>query len=313
MVAPDFCRRFLVRISRGAPHAVTVPEVGVSMQSGMSSSVVLPPPEGPISKVSSPRRGDRSMPCSAYTSRAPRPSDFVTSFASMTKSLIGCASASGDVRNAGPGLLRGLLLRKVDRPHRRMSVLAAAFRSSHVVGTGTSVVLTRWIHRAAFIGTATRARPCRHAFFMLHFLAGGSAGTDVSFAGRAGCSLGLSRRNERRAEQRRNDESRDCKFGSHQKISVGYSNHSKARACNSVPARGKQFANFISEELVRDCCAIIHYFSKHPSPSDHRICAKRLHQMFVRTIGGIGDVRGPYQESSVLKMRRDDGTADDRA
>lgn len=68
MVAPDFCRRFLVRISRGAPHTVTVPEVGVSMQSGMSSSVVLPPPEGPISKVSSPRRGDRSMPCSAYTS-----------------------------------------------------------------------------------------------------------------------------------------------------------------------------------------------------------------------------------------------------
>jgi hypothetical protein len=38
----------------------------------------------------------------------------------------------------------------------------------------------------------------------------------------------LSRRNERRAEQRRHDKSRDCKFGSHQKyLSVGLQDLSK--------------------------------------------------------------------------------------
>ena len=46
-----------------------------------------------------------------------------------------------------------------------------------------------------------RARPCGHAFFMLRFLAGGRAGTDGTIIGRAGRGLGLSRRNERRAEQ----------------------------------------------------------------------------------------------------------------
>src|SRR5258705_11855866 len=45
------------------------------------------------------------------------------------------------------------------------------------------------------------------------------APTDVSFTGRAGRVLALSRRNKRRAEERRNDKSRDCKFGSHQKVS----------------------------------------------------------------------------------------------
>ena len=56
---------------------------------------------------------------------------------------------------------------------------------------------------------------------MLRFLAGRSARADGSLTGRAGRGLGLSRRNERRAEQRRNDEGRDCKFGSHRNISVG--------------------------------------------------------------------------------------------
>jgi hypothetical protein len=87
------------------------------------------------------------------------------------------------------------------------------------MSAGSSVVLTRWIHRAAFVGTpATRARPCR-PFFMLRFLAGCSARTDGSSTGRAGRGLGLSRRNERRAEQRRSNKSRDCKFGSHDKVS----------------------------------------------------------------------------------------------
>src|SRR5260370_13543922 len=98
-----------------------------------------------------------------------------------------------------------------------LTTLAAAFRSSQVIGAGTTVALTGWIRRAAFFGTATRARPCGHAFFMFRFLPRGSAGTDVSFTGRAGRGLVLSRRNKRRAEERRNDKSRDCKFGSHQK------------------------------------------------------------------------------------------------
>lgn len=103
-----------------------------------------------------------------------------------------------------------------------MSIFATARRSSHGTGPGTSAVLIRWIRRVAFLGTAARARPCRHAFFMLHFfmlrfLATGSAGTDGSFTGRAGRGLGLSRSNERRAEERRYDKGRDCKFGSHQK------------------------------------------------------------------------------------------------
>jgi hypothetical protein len=49
----------------------------------------------------------------------------------------------------------------------------------------------------------------------LRFLAGGSAWTDGSFIGRAGRGLVLSRRNERGAEERRNDKNWDCKFGSH--------------------------------------------------------------------------------------------------
>jgi hypothetical protein len=106
-----------------------------------------------------------------------------------------------------------------------MSVLATAHRRrSHGTGPRTSVVLTRWIHRAAFVGAATRARPCCHPFFMLRFLAGCSARANGSSTGRARRGLGLSRRNERRAEQRHNDKSRGGKFGSHQNISVGYWN-----------------------------------------------------------------------------------------
>jgi hypothetical protein len=115
-----------------------------------------------------------------------------------------------------------------------MSVLAAAFWSSHVIGC-RSIPLTGWTHRSVFIGTAMRAaRSCRHSFFMLHFLARHGAGTNGSWTGRTGRSLGLSRRNERRAEQRRNDNSRDRKFGSHRNISVGYT-------INPNPGRPIQF------------------------------------------------------------------------
>ena len=93
-----------------------------------------------------------------------------------------------------------------------MSISATAFRSSHGIGPGTSVVLIRW-RRAAFVGPAARGRPCGRT--LLRFLAGGSAGTDGSFIGRAGRGLVLSSRDEGRAEERRNDKSRDCKFGSH--------------------------------------------------------------------------------------------------
>src|SRR5713101_2752481 len=101
-------------------------------------------------------------------------------------------------------MLRGLCSRSASALE-RMSVLFAAFRSSHVVGAGTSVVLIRWSRRAAFVGPAARARPGGHAFFMFRFLARGSAGTNVSFTGGTGRGLALSRRNERRAEERRND------------------------------------------------------------------------------------------------------------
>jgi hypothetical protein len=94
-----------------------------------------------------------------------------------------------------------------------MSISATAFRSSHGIGPGTSVVLSRWVRRAAFVGPAARRRPCGRTLFC--FLAGASAWTDGSFIGRAGRGLVLSRRHEGRAEERRNDESRDCKFGSH--------------------------------------------------------------------------------------------------
>jgi hypothetical protein len=118
-------------------------------------------------------------------------------------------------------------------------LLAAAFRSSQVIGAGTHVVLTRGCHRAAF-GTAARARPCR-PFFMLRFLAGSSPGTDGSLAGRHWRGLGLSRRNERRAEQRRNDDGRDCKFGSHKKVSPKISGceESKRKSAMKKPARTK--------------------------------------------------------------------------
>src|ERR1700722_17324617 len=72
----------------------------------------------------------------------------------------------------------------------------------------------------AFVGPAARARSCRHALFMLRFLARGSAGTDGSVIGHAGGGVGLSRRNERRAEKRRNDKSRNRKFVSHKKVSL---------------------------------------------------------------------------------------------
>src|SRR5258708_15345735 len=136
-------------------------------------------------------------------------------FAHVSGKAVGrCARASLKAR---PLIAPGPLLSKAPSTLERMSILAAAFRNSTALGVRINVALTRWIHPVAFVGTAALARPCSHAFFMFRFLARGSAGTDVSFTGRAGRGLALSRRNKRRAEERRNDQGRDCKFGSHQK------------------------------------------------------------------------------------------------
>src|SRR5260370_6181499 len=123
-----------------------------------------------------------------------------------------CEHASLKVR---PRTAPGPLLSKAQSTLERMSILAAAFRTSTALGVGINVALTRWIRRVAFVGTAALARPCSHAFFMFRFLARGSAGTDVSFTGRAGRGFALSRRNKRRADNRRKDYRRGCNFGTH--------------------------------------------------------------------------------------------------
>jgi hypothetical protein len=56
-----------------------------------------------------------------------------------------------------PEQSRAFPLEEYIRPSKRMSILLAAFRSSHVIGAGTSVVLIRWCHRAAFVGPAASA------------------------------------------------------------------------------------------------------------------------------------------------------------
>jgi hypothetical protein len=50
----------------------------------MDRSVVLPLPDGPISKVSSPARSAKSTPLSARTLRGPCPSSLTMSRASIT-------------------------------------------------------------------------------------------------------------------------------------------------------------------------------------------------------------------------------------
>jgi len=152
-------------------------------------------------------------------------------------------------------------LRRVHPPPKTMSISATAFRSSHGIGPGTSVVLIRWIRRAAFVGPAARSRPCGHAFFMLRFLAGGSAGTDGSVIGCAGCGLVLSGRNERRTEQRCDDKSRDCKFGSHQNGLPRLQDQAKPQAGDSVPACGKNIAQVSFSKTLGGRCANIRYFS----------------------------------------------------
>src|SRR5258706_10355594 len=60
----------------------SLPSLGVRMQPRIDSSVVLPLPEGPISRVSSPGISSRLTPLRALTSAAPVPSTLTMLLAS---------------------------------------------------------------------------------------------------------------------------------------------------------------------------------------------------------------------------------------
>jgi hypothetical protein len=140
-------------------------------------------------------------------------------------------------------------------PRKECQYLLPLFGAAMLSGAGTCVVLIRWIRRAAFGGPAARARPCGHALghalFIFRFLAGGSARTDGSLTGRAGRGLALSRRHERRAEEGRNDKSRDCKFGSHQEDLRRVTGSLQTSGRDLVPARDQHCANFIFKKNLR--------------------------------------------------------------
>src|SRR5882762_8548618 len=116
-------------------------------------------------------------------------------------------NASASSKSKAPDC-SGAFAHEVHPPLERMSVLFATFRSSHVIGVGTSVVLIRWICRAALVGPAARARPCGHAFLMWVFFPRGRAGPEFSSPGRAGRGLFWGRGNGRRPEEQRNKKSR---------------------------------------------------------------------------------------------------------
>ena len=146
---------------------------------------------------------------------------------------------------------------------------------------------------------------------MLRFLAGCSAGTDSSRTGRAGRGLGLRGRNERRAEEGGNDKSRDCKFGSHRKVSVGYTvtpnpgvrfRSGAGRTLRKFHIAKKSFAiaaqAFITFLNIRHVANI--GFAQNESNSAF-------------AIGGIRNVSQRYEESSLSKMRGHDVIAGHRA
>jgi hypothetical protein len=147
---------------------------------------------------------------------------------------------------------------------------------------------------------------------MLRFLAGRSARADGSLTGRAGRGLGLSRRNERRAEQRRNDEGRDCKFGSHQKISVGYWNPPNLGHAIQF-RRGATLREFhIPKSPFASSAQTSITFQT--SVTFRTSDLRKARPMVPLPVGGIRSVRGRYQgQSSLPKMRGDDGIADHRA
>jgi hypothetical protein len=236
---------------------------------------------------------------------------------SLKKLLLDCCAA--------------LLSQGTSGPREKLSVLIAAFRSGHGIAAGSSIVLIRWIGRAALVGSAARARPCGHAFLVLRFLPG-RTGIDGSVIGRAGCSLALSRRKQRGAEERRNDKSRDCKFGSHQKYLRSVAGPAQRSGGELVPARGKHFeknhsTNFfwrsprehqfilvIAARTSSHLTNIRHLPNISFAQSDSMVCAHQCATNVEQDLtGGWANVRDSYQESPMSKMRRNDVVADRRA
>ena len=209
-------------------------------------------------------------------------------------------------------MLPDLLLSRATSTARESRHLLPLFSAAMLllpVAAGTGVVWTRWT-RAAFVGPATGARSCRRPFFMLRFLAGSSAGTDGSLAGRPWRGLGLSGRDERRAEQRRNDKGRDCKSGSHRNVSVGYVSPNPGRAIQFRRVASIAQISYSKKSFVIAAQAFIAFPNIRHLPN---IGFSQSASNSAFAIGGIRSVRECYQQSSLSKMRRDNGIADHRA
>jgi hypothetical protein len=140
---------------------------------------------------------------------------------------------------------------------------------------------------------------------MLRFLARGGAGTDVSCTGRARRGLILSRRNQRRTEEGRDDKGRDRKFGSHQNVSVGLQQLSKTRPAIWFRCVTKHCANFIFQRTrswppsnIRHLTNIGHVpntgFAQSPSIGS---LASTRHKRRANLIGGcamlVASINGP--------------------
>jgi len=144
---------------------------------------------------------------------------------------------------------------------------------------------------------------------MLRFLARGSAGTDGSFIGSARRGLALSRRNQRRTEERRNDKSRDRKFGSHQKCLRRVTGSLQTSGGDLVPARDKHCASFIFKKKPFAIAAQTSVTFRTQDLRKAPPMVRMLHAANLERddlIRGMRNIRGEYQVSSLLKMRRSD-------
>jgi len=146
---------------------------------------------------------------------------------------------------------------------------------------------------------------------VLRFLATGSAGSDGSLTGRARRGLVLSRRNKRRAEERRNDKSRDCKFGSHQKTpKLVRMNPNLGHAILFRPMANIAEISYSKNSFVIAARASI-TFPNIRHLQNIGFAQSASNAAFAHL--GIRSVRGRYREPSLLKMRGDDGVANHRA
>ena len=96
--------------------------------------------------------------------------------AERSPACINCGRLSDDANSfnesKAPELLRGLLFSRGTSAARKNVSTCCRFSEQPCYRCRNQLLLTRWSHRAVFVGTAMRARPCRHPFFMLRFLAG---------------------------------------------------------------------------------------------------------------------------------------------